>query len=245
MLTPDEIRSREFLVSLRGYDRDEVHSFLDHVAKHVRDLHLQVETLQAGRSASQSVLAPAEPALAPPLYDVADTNAFFEDLGKTTQRILEAAHEAGSEIQRKARNEADCELAAARAHAEKLIAEGQRRREVIEGVVRMLEEHRAALAENLRGVALNIEQVLTDLAPRGQLLTPDELLEVAEITAPDATWMPPEEELDADAQPTLATEAQRVLETQDAGQVQASVDDETASNGEESVVRDTRTARLL
>jgi DivIVA domain-containing protein len=242
MLTPDEIRSREFLVSLRGYDRDEVHGFLDHMAKYVRDLHLQLESLQAGRSASQPV--PAEPALAPPLYDVADTNAFFEDLGKTTQRILEAAHEAGSEIQRKARNEADCELAAARAHAEKLIAEGQRRREVIEGVVRMLEEHRAALAENLRGVALNIEQVLTDLAPRGQLLTPDELLGVAEITAPDATWVPPEEELDADAQPTLAIEAQRVLETQDAGQLQASVDDETASNGEESGVRGTRTARL-
>ncbi|MGH8908133.1 MAG: DivIVA domain-containing protein [Egibacteraceae bacterium] len=196
MLTADEIRAREFLVSLRGYDRDEVHGFLDQIAKDVRDLQTQVETLQTGHYAPM----PAEPALAPPLPAVADTNAFFEDLGKTTQRILEAAHEAGSEIQRRARNEADREVAEACSHSGKLIAEGQRRREVIESVVRMLEDRRAALVEDLRGLARVVDQVLADLAPRGALLTPDELVEVAQISAPDTTWVPPDDEPDAAAE---------------------------------------------
>lgn len=201
-MTPDEIRAREFLVSLRGYDRDEVHSFLDQIAKYVRELQAQVQNFQKGQPAP----VPADPALAPPL-PTADTSAFFEDLGKTTQRILEAAHEAGSEIQRRARNEADRELAEACSHAGKLIAEGQRRREVIETVVRMLEERRAALAEDLRGLGQVIDQVLTDLAPRGQLLTPDELVEVAQITAPDGTWVPPEGELDAPTQMVMDQDA--------------------------------------
>jgi hypothetical protein len=57
--------------------------------------------------------------------------------------------------------------------------------------------------------------------------------------------VPPEDEPDANAhQPTLAAEAQRVLETQDREQVKASADGETASNGEEPVVRGGRIARL-
>ena len=201
MLTPDEIKSREFLVSLRGYDRDEVHSFLDQVARHVRDLQAQIEDLQAGQPLAHFA---AEPAPVPPAVPTADTAAFFADLGKTTQRILEAAHEAGSEIQRQARNDADRELAEARSHAAKLISEGQRRREVIEGVVHMLEERRATLADDLRGVARTVEQVLEDLAPRGHLLTPDELVAVARITAPDQSWVPE----DADTDDAAASSAQ-------------------------------------
>jgi DivIVA domain-containing protein len=189
MLTPEEITSREFLVSLRGYDRDEVHSFLDQVARHVEDLQAQVETLQSGQSATALAAYPPDPDVVPPV-PAADANAFFADLGKTTQRILEAAHEAGSEIQRRARNEAEHELADARARAVKLVAEGQRRREVIEGVVHMLEERRVALADDLRSVAATVEQVLKDLAPRGQMLPPGELVAVARLDAPDASWTP-------------------------------------------------------
>lgn len=192
MLKPEEIQAREFLVSLRGYDREEVHSFLEKVATQVRDLQRQVEILQAGQAAAPSAEVAAEP-VAPSAATV-DTMALFAEIGQETQRILEAAHEAGSEIQRKARNEADRALAEARDHAAKLVAEGQRRREVIEGVVKMLEERRGALAIELRGVVRTVEQVLTDLAPRGgEVPTPDELLAVAQITAPDESWVPPDD----------------------------------------------------
>jgi DivIVA domain-containing protein len=211
MLTPEEITSREFLVSLRGYDRDEVHNFLEQVARHVRDLQSHVERLQTGGPGAAPLVA-SDSIAAPPVPS-ADTTAFFADLGKSTQRILEAAHEAGSEIQRKARNEADRDLADARNQATKLVAEGQRRREVIEGVVHMLEERRAALADDLRAVSATVEQVLEDLAPRGEMLSPDELLEVAQITAPDETWVPEDEaEVVADDEAVAVPEADEVEE---------------------------------
>ncbi len=191
MLTADQIKGREFLVSLRGYDREEVHGFLSEVAKLVGDLQAQVSSLESRQAASPPAVIKAEPAVAPPIAPAVDTTAtFFEDLGKTTQRILEAAHEAGSEIQRKARNEADHELAEAHARAAKLVAEGQRRREVIEGVVYMLEERRAALADDLRGVLQAVDQVLADFAPPTQLLLPEEFATAAALTAPDVTWVP-------------------------------------------------------
>lgn len=55
MLSPDEIAAREFVVSLRGYDRDEVHAFLNRVAEDLRaararrDAQLQLGVLSAWR----------------------------------------------------------------------------------------------------------------------------------------------------------------------------------------------------
>jgi DivIVA domain-containing protein len=194
MLTPEEIQAREFLVSLRGYDRDEVHSFLGEISRYIRDLQTQLQSLQVG----QPHLQPSEEARMPEparfLRSAADPKPFFEDLGQTTQRIVEAAYESAAEIQRKARGRAERELADARSQAAKLVAEGQRRREVIEGLVEMLEERRAALAEDLKGIVRIVEQMLTDFAPRGEMPTSDELLAVAQITAPDEYWASEEDE---------------------------------------------------
>jgi len=167
VLTTEEIREREFLVSLRGYDRDEVRAFLDEVAS-------QMDSLVGPAGAAPALPAPeraAEPerveeAPAPaPAPAPQDTSTLFAEIGKETQRILEAAHEAGSEIQRKARLEAERELKDARAQATKIIAEGERRREVVEGLVATLEERRHALSDDLRGVGAAIERALRDLGP--------------------------------------------------------------------------------
>ncbi|MGH8884271.1 MAG: DivIVA domain-containing protein [Egibacteraceae bacterium] len=188
MLTPEEIQAREFLVSLRGYDRDEVHSFLEETAQQIRDLQSQLESLQAGRPLVQAPEGTPVPELMRSLQSSADPKPFFEDLGQTTQRIVEAAYESAAEIQRRARGRADRELADARSQAEKLVNEGQRRREVIEGLVEMLEERRAALAEDLRGVGRTVEQMLADFfAPRG---------EVAQLTELDERWALEEDGLD-------------------------------------------------
>ena len=168
MLTPEEIQSREFLVSLRGYDRDEVHAFLGRVAEQLAQseakasqLQQRLDRLKAQQPATAGLAEPAPAAQqASP-----EPSAMFAEIGKETQRILEAAQEAGQQIQRKARQESDRELQSARGQAAKLIAEGERRREHIERVVSELEQARAAMSVQLRGVGRTIEQTLRELTP--------------------------------------------------------------------------------
>ena len=167
MLTPEEIQSREFLVSLRGYDRDEVHAFLGRVAEQLAQTEAKASQLQQRldrlKEQQPSVAGLAEPA--PSAQQVSpEPSAMFAEIGKETQRILEAAQEAGQQIQRKARQEADRDLQSARGQAAKLIAEGERRREHIERVVSELEQARAAMSVQLRGVGRTIEQTLRELA---------------------------------------------------------------------------------
>lgn len=95
MLTPEDIRTRSFLVSLRGYDREEVSSFLDEVAA-------LVEQLQSG-DAPPRPTAPAEQ----PIEQATEPSELFAQIGQETQRILEAAQQAGGELRRKAQEESE------------------------------------------------------------------------------------------------------------------------------------------
>ena len=106
MLTPEEIQSREFLVSLRGYDRDEVHAFLGRVAEQLAQTEAKSSQLQQRldrlKAQQPSAAGLAEPAPASQQASP-EPSAMFAEIGKETQRILEAAQEAGQQIQRKAR----------------------------------------------------------------------------------------------------------------------------------------------
>jgi DivIVA domain-containing protein len=170
LLTPEEIQSREFLVSLRGYDRDEVHAFLGRVAEQLAQTEAKATQLQQRldrlkSQPGQAASAEPGPAAAPPAATSPEPSAMFAEIGKETQRILEAAQEAGQQIQRKARQEADRDLQSARGQAAKLIAEGERRREHIERVVSELEQSRATMSVQLRGIGRTIEQTLRELGP--------------------------------------------------------------------------------
>lgn len=167
MLTPEEIQSREFLVSLRGYDRDEVHAFLGRVAEQLAQTEAKATQLQQriDRLKAQPGQAAVAEAPAPAQQVSPEPSAMFAEIGKETQRILEAAQEAGQQIQRKARQEADRDLQAARSQAAKLIAEGERRREHTERIVSELEQARAAMSVQLRGIGRTIEQTLRELGP--------------------------------------------------------------------------------
>lgn len=164
MVSPEEIKSKEFLVSLRGYDRDEVHTFLGRVADELAQARSRAQQLEQQieqvRSESSQAAAPA-PAAAEP----ATESAMFAEIGRETQRILEAAQEAGNQMQRRARQDADKELQAARSQAARQIAEGERRREQIERVVEALDKARAALATDLRNVSRTIDNTLRELSP--------------------------------------------------------------------------------
>jgi len=166
VLTPDEITSHQFLVALRGYDRDEVHAFLTQIAGEFADLAARVQSLESDLEAATDPsqadrVAPVEPAPPPP----PTPSALFAEIGQQTQRILEAAQQAGDELKRKARKDAKDDIASARTQAIQLIADGERRREGIEAVVAQLQEARVRLAAQLEGVGRSIGEALRDLAP--------------------------------------------------------------------------------
>lgn len=170
MLTPEEIQERDFLVSLRGFDRAEVRAFLTEVADHVRELeerahaadtaHVEetaraVEAAEARAVTGRDEQAPAA---------VSDASAIFADIGRETQGILESAHEAAESILRQARVDADREVQAARRQAARLIAEGEQRREETEETVAGLEAARGALSSQLREIETMIERIIGELA---------------------------------------------------------------------------------
>jgi DivIVA domain-containing protein len=108
VLTPEDIKSRSFLVSLRGYDRDEVHSFLTQVAEDMEGLTRRVSELEE-RAAAAAAEAEAAAAAAPAEEPAAAANPtdMFAQIGRETQRILESAQAAGDELRRTAAEESE------------------------------------------------------------------------------------------------------------------------------------------
>lgn len=89
--SPEEIESKEFLITLRGYDKDEVQAFLRAVAADYRSL--------ADSSRSSAPVTASNP---------------FESLGEEVGTVLKVARESANQLRQKAEDEA----AAARRRAE-------------------------------------------------------------------------------------------------------------------------------
>lgn len=89
--SPEEIESKEFLITLRGYDKDEVQAFLRAVAADYRSL--------GDRSAVPTPVSTSNP---------------FESLGEEVGTVLKVARESANALRQKAEDEA----AAARRRAE-------------------------------------------------------------------------------------------------------------------------------
>ena len=187
MLTPEEIVSQKFLVSIRGYDRDEVHTFLRTLAEQVSDLQqrlaaavAEAEAIEkaaaraakdAAREAERAVKAErtradqAEAALkaTPKKPSEDDAAAGFAAIGLQTQRILEAAAEAADGMRQEAKREIEAEIRKARRQADKLVAEGERLKEQMERGTVDLVRKREEVTSSLRAVAKGLEQNLRDL----------------------------------------------------------------------------------
>jgi DivIVA domain-containing protein len=169
VLTPEDIASRSFLVSLRGYDRDEVHSFLSEVADEVGSLQARIDELEElltspdGTATEVAPEAPVEPEAVPepevvepepaPQPAAPTPSDLFASISAETQRILEAAQTAGEELRRKATEEAQRERTEAHEAAEQERAEAhaaaeQERAEAHDAAQRELTEaHEAAERE--------------------------------------------------------------------------------------------------
>lgn len=106
-LSPEEIKNRDFLVALRGYDKDEVISFLHEVASQYADLMAEAALArQNGPSGA--------PAVDP-----------FADLGDHVASVMRAATEAADQRQRESEQEAASVRQAAREEAQHAAAEAR------------------------------------------------------------------------------------------------------------------------
>lgn len=186
LLTPEEIASRQFLVSLRGYDRDEVAAFLQEVADEHAQLLERIEELDAAlaearRTAQGAERAPA--AAAPstaveaqrPAQPVAmSPREAFAALGEETTRILVAAEESAQAIRDKAeerarvdlensRREARDEVEGARRAASKIVADAERRRNTIAEDIRTLESTRDSFMQDLRGAMKGVQRAVRSM----------------------------------------------------------------------------------
>lgn len=106
--SPEEIRSRDFLVALRGYDKIEVETFLRDVASQHADLLAEV-ALARGEGRSESV----------PATDL------FADLGDQVAYVMRAAAEAAAQLQTETEREAASMRAVAREEAGRAAAEAR------------------------------------------------------------------------------------------------------------------------
>ena len=106
-LSPEEIKNRDFLVALRGYDKDEVASFLHEVASQYADLMAEAALAREN--------GPAGPPPADP----------FNDLGDHVASVMRAATEAANQRQVDSEQEAASIRRAAREEAEHAAAEAR------------------------------------------------------------------------------------------------------------------------
>lgn len=81
--TPEEINGKEFFITLRGYDKDEVRAFLSALAEEHQQL------LQRAQVEGQA------------------SNASYESLGRGVGSVLEAANKAAEDMRREAEAEAE------------------------------------------------------------------------------------------------------------------------------------------
>jgi DivIVA domain-containing protein len=95
-LTPEEIAEKEFLVGLRGYDKDEVRAFLNQVA--------QAFAAASGGSAPAAAAAPA----------AASGGTDWSNVGDEIAAVLRTAHEQAATL----RADAERDVASLRSQAE-------------------------------------------------------------------------------------------------------------------------------
>ncbi|MBW3588506.1 MAG: DivIVA domain-containing protein [Actinobacteria bacterium] len=146
-MEPEEIESKEFLVSLRGYDREEVDAYLRELADEIRRLSTSVGTTAAPPSAAPT----------------GDPATFYKQIGDETSKILLAAEEAGREINARARAEAAELLSSARSQAEEIRKLGDQQRQAAEDDLRRLREARSILATQLEDVRRRLDETIARL----------------------------------------------------------------------------------
>lgn len=194
-MEPEEIESKEFLVSLRGYDREEVDAYLRELADEIRRLSTNIGT-----------------AAAPSAAPAGDPATFYKQIGDETSKILLAAEEAGREINTRARAEAAELLSSARSQAEEIRKLGDQQRQAAEDDLRRLREARSILATQLEDVRRRLDETIARLQAPIETPTGTVRTETVPASIPQPTRVAPprveEPEVVPEVEPELVAEVE-------------------------------------
>lgn len=172
LLTPEQIRAREFDAALRGYDRGEVAAFLGVVASQQAGLRQRLAELER-RLASRRRGGGRGPM---------NREEALEALGEEVSRILLAAEKTAAEIRARAEDEVERqrrevleevraevrdELEEARERAARLVDEAEREREEVLEELRGAMDVRDRIVTELRAVADRLRETTLRLEDAG------------------------------------------------------------------------------
>ncbi|MFN2611609.1 MAG: DivIVA domain-containing protein [Actinomycetota bacterium] len=177
-MEPEDIEQRDFMVSLRGYDRDEVDAFKREVTEEIRSLKQALEQKPAETSGPARSEAPA-PAPA------VDRSAALQHVGEQTSKILLAAEQAAeqirveaeaaaeklsdetarttSELKERTKREVAELVADARRAADAIEQQGQAAKAAAEEDLKRVQEARRALTTQLEDVRRRLDETMVRL----------------------------------------------------------------------------------
>jgi len=173
LVTPEQIRRREFVTTRRGYDVEQVRDYLDQLAGQVDQMEsmLRSARLQAGA---------AERAETGPRIDP------YEKLAERVADVLRTSDREADRIRREAKDEAERILRDARADADRVRLDAQAKAEhARDEAERALREARTRADRTIAGLSNRRDALVEQLAAmQGRLLGVAQELEAA-IERPD------------------------------------------------------------
>jgi DivIVA domain-containing protein len=165
----DELRRPEFPIALRGYDREAVDAYVEHVGRVIADL-------QAGRS-PQSAIKHA-----------------LDQVSEETRGILERAHETADEITSRSQAQAAQRLERAESEARQMVAAAETQVRELDRDADNIWAERARLVDDARRVADELAELADAASRRFPPEEPTETSELPEAAGPPPPPPPPPEE---------------------------------------------------
>jgi DivIVA domain-containing protein len=158
-MEPEEIEGREFLMGLRGYDRNEVDEFLTAIAGELRQARAERDALRD----------------APPAADP------YEQLGFDVSTILRTAHEEADACRAQADADADASRAAADEYAARvrreIAADAEQARDALEGArreaTRIVDEARAEAEVRRQEATADATRIIAEAEGRAAIIVSD------------------------------------------------------------------------
>jgi cell division initiation protein len=152
LVTPEQIRRREFVTTRRGYDVEQVRDYLEQLSRQVEQMEALLRTarLQAGAAERAQAGARLDP---------------YQQLSERFAEILRTTDREADRIRREAKDEADRILREARTEADRVRLDAQSRAEQArEEAERALREARGQADRTIAGLATRRDALVEQLA---------------------------------------------------------------------------------
>jgi DivIVA domain-containing protein len=168
------LRQPEFPIALRGYDREAVDAYVDHVGRVIADL-------EAGRSPQAAI------------------RHALDQVGEETSGILERAHETADEITTRSQAQATERLQQAEREARDIIRDAETRLRMLDTDADEIWGERKRLIDDVQRVADELAEVADAASRRFPPETPESTADTVAIEEPAAPPPPPPPAADEDA----------------------------------------------